>query len=79
MNVYSLYKMNKMFCKRTKKRKVQRELDILDNWTMDLFPDKLDTTFDTTPVQETFSNSIPTSTVNSSFNSNCSFNSNQKQ
>lgn len=62
--------MNKMFCKRTKKRKVQRELDILDNWTMDLFPDKLYTTFDTTPVQETFSNSIPTSIVNSSFNSN---------
>lgn len=66
----SLYKMNKVFCNRTKKRKVQRELDALGDWYTGHLPDDLNSAYDILPVQETFHNATHiSSTVNRQFNS----------
>lgn len=69
INVFSLFKMKKVFCTRTKKRKVQRELDALGDWYTGHLPDDLNSTYDILPVQETLANATPVSnTVKSPLN-----------
>lgn len=61
--------MKKVFCTRTKKRKVQRELDALGDWYTGHLPDDLNSTYDILPVQETLPDATPiSSTVESSLN-----------
>lgn len=67
--VFSLFKMKKVFCTRTKKRKVQRELDALGDWYTGHLPDDLNSTYDILPVQETLPNeTLISSTVKSPLN-----------
>jgi len=61
--------MKKVFCTRTKKRKVQRELDALGDWYIGYLPDDSNSTHNILPVQETLPNPNATSissTINNS-------------